>query len=257
MYSKHPSFLQPLDETVKVWRYMDFTKFVSLLESRSLHFARIDKLVEDPFEGSYPKLNVLARQTPPVGLPAEHHDVYVKAMAEDGAKMARNMVKMVGVNCWHMNPHESAAMWSLYLKGSNGVAIQSTYRKFRDCFAGFQGDIFIGEVRYIDYESEFIDGTPNAFAPFAYKRKSFEHEKEVRATIVRMPPTVEGIGWNFEAATFTHGELIPIDLDLLVEKVHVAPNSPEWFVDLVRSVLNRYGAKFEVMHSQMNAGPLW
>ncbi|NPT44370.1 hypothetical protein GNZ12_24270 [Paraburkholderia sp. 1N] len=182
---------------------MDFTKFVSLLESRSLHFTRTDRFVDDPFEGSYPKLNVLARRIPPVGLPAEHHEVYVKAMTEDRPRMVRNMVKMVGVNCWHMNQHESAAMWSLYLKGSNGVAIQSTYRKLRDCFSGVQGDIFIGEVRYIDYESEFIDGTPNAFAPFMYKRKSFEHEKEVRAAIVRPPPNVEGGGWNFEAATFT------------------------------------------------------
>ena len=256
MYSEHPSFPQPEDDTVKVWRYMDFTKFVSLLESRSLHFTRTDKFV-DPFEGSYPKLNVLARQFPPPGLPVEHHAAYVKAMTEDAPKMAKNMIKMVGLNCWHMNQHGSAAMWSLYLNNNNGVAIQSTYQKLRDCFLGVQENVFIGEVRYIDYELGFIAGTSNAFDPFTYKRKSFEHEKEVRAAIVRAPPTVEGVGWDFAATTFTHGELIPVDLDLLVEQVYVAPNSPEWFVNLVRSVIKRYESTFEVMHSQMDAGPLW
>ena len=33
------------------------------------------------------------------------------------------------VNCWHINEHESAAMWDLYLKSNEGIAIQSTYQK--------------------------------------------------------------------------------------------------------------------------------
>ena len=43
---------RPLDDTV-LWRYMDFTKFVSLLEKSALFFPRADKL-GDPFEGYWP-----------------------------------------------------------------------------------------------------------------------------------------------------------------------------------------------------------
>lgn len=61
MYNEHPTFQAPEDEDVKVWRYMDFTKFVSLLDKRSLYFCRVDKL-GDPFEGSLTEMNVKARE---------------------------------------------------------------------------------------------------------------------------------------------------------------------------------------------------
>ena len=59
MYEEHPSFKSPPDDAV-LWRYMDFTKFVSLLDKRALFFVRADKL-GDPFEGTITKVNVTAR----------------------------------------------------------------------------------------------------------------------------------------------------------------------------------------------------
>ena len=50
MYNFHPVFEQPSDVNVRVWRYLDFTKLVSLVDSRRLYFTRADKF-EDPFEG--------------------------------------------------------------------------------------------------------------------------------------------------------------------------------------------------------------
>ena len=61
MYEANPIFVQPEGEDDRVWRYMDFTKFVSFIESRCLYFARADKL-GDPFEGSLPKMTVAARE---------------------------------------------------------------------------------------------------------------------------------------------------------------------------------------------------
>ena len=54
---EHPCFIQPKNENIKIWRYMDFTKFVSLISSKSVFFCRSD-LFEDPFEGSYSKANL-------------------------------------------------------------------------------------------------------------------------------------------------------------------------------------------------------
>ena len=57
MFVRHPAFEQPSDENVSLWRYMDFTKFISLLETSCLYFCRADRLrLDDPFEGSFPKL---------------------------------------------------------------------------------------------------------------------------------------------------------------------------------------------------------
>lgn len=68
MFETHQSFISPENENVKIWRYIDFTKFVSLLDTKSLYFTCINKF-EDPFEGSTPKLNVVARDILPVDLP--------------------------------------------------------------------------------------------------------------------------------------------------------------------------------------------
>ena len=38
MYAEHPSFHLPTNPSAKIWRYMDFTKFVSLLETNALYF---------------------------------------------------------------------------------------------------------------------------------------------------------------------------------------------------------------------------
>jgi hypothetical protein len=61
MYTEHPSFLQPPDDNENLWRYMDFTKFVSLIARSALHFTRGDKF-DDQFEGSYPRINAEARE---------------------------------------------------------------------------------------------------------------------------------------------------------------------------------------------------
>jgi hypothetical protein len=46
-----------------IWRYVDFAKLVSLLESQSLHLARAD-VFDDPFEGSVPAELRIRRERP-------------------------------------------------------------------------------------------------------------------------------------------------------------------------------------------------
>lgn len=52
----HPSFAQPTDPAVWLWRYMDLSKFAALLQRKALVFARADAL-GDKFEGSVPQIN--------------------------------------------------------------------------------------------------------------------------------------------------------------------------------------------------------
>ena len=46
-----PAIREPEDTDSRIWRYMDFTKYVSLLQHRGVFFGRADRL-GDPFEGS-------------------------------------------------------------------------------------------------------------------------------------------------------------------------------------------------------------
>src|SRR5689334_11944226 len=104
--TKHEIFRQPPDPSVKIWRYMDFTKYVSLLESSSLWFSRIDQL-GDPFEASWTAASDKAFDTmfvPGPGTPQAVENY--RAHIAKGRKMFRDNTF---VSCWHWGNHESAA----------------------------------------------------------------------------------------------------------------------------------------------------
>lgn len=54
MLKEHPVFQLAIPESGSIWKFMDFTKFVSLLATNSLWCARPDTL-GDPFEGAFPQ----------------------------------------------------------------------------------------------------------------------------------------------------------------------------------------------------------
>jgi hypothetical protein len=118
---------EPVNKEIKVWRYLDFTKLVSLLDNRSLYFTRADNF-EDKFEESWPKANVDARKPKKV----ETDDINFKnfyTISEASTPLFEQWRRFVAINSWHMNDYESAAMWKLYLKSDEGVAIRSTYQR--------------------------------------------------------------------------------------------------------------------------------
>ena len=243
MYEPLDGFDPPADTTIKVWRYLDFTKFVSLLDSRALFFARADQLL-DPFEGSLPRANVEGSPER-FGHPPDS-DVLTRLAA-----MRERVRRQVGISSWYINAHESAAMWSLYLKSDEGVAVQSTFRRLTDAFRGYDSPVHVGMVRYIDFEHEAIPWGSNVLFPFLYKRKSFEYERELRA-IVWEPP-VDGRSH----LTDNYGAAAPVDLEGLVERVYVAPAAPRWFAALVSSVITRYGFEMPVEQSILGESPLF
>src|SRR5262245_45804356 len=96
----------PQDPHAMIWRYMDFTKFVSTLETSALYFARADKL-GDPWEGY---LNDLAIKTYREMFAHRHRSKKKLEERVERHKSHRSwMTRNTAVNCWHMNNYESAA----------------------------------------------------------------------------------------------------------------------------------------------------
>lgn len=252
MYADHPAFVKPENHNVKIWRYIDFTKFVDLLIKGELYFTRCDNF-EDPFEGSWPEANFAIREMRPdlfeKGAPTQA----VKSMAKMTYQQFR---KYMVVNCWHLNEYESAAMWKLYLKSNEGIAIQSTYNKL---ISSFNNDnsytIHVGLVQYIDYKSYFMP-EGNLFYPFLHKRKSFEHEHELRALIM-MPIPGEGGSLDFSKEPTFQGKFVPVNLDTLIETIFVCPSAPSWFFSLVKDVMGKFNIKKEIKQSQLNEAPFY
>lgn len=242
-----PPLKQPSDERVKLWRYMDFTKFVSMLDHRGLYFSAAICL-GDPFEGSYSKRNIKMRPAWYTGLPAGSH----KNLSDINKKFR----EWTFVNCWHMNDAESAAMWKLYARTEEAVAIQTTYARLRDAM---ENTCPVGVVEYVNYETDVIP-EGNTFFPFMHKRRSFAHEREVRALFqepVRKKKGKRGrreIDWSQPSVP---GIWRPVDLESLIDRIHVAPMAPKWFRDLMKSVTRRYGFSVQVNQSALDESPLY
>lgn len=104
MHIKHATFIEPENKEIKVWRYLDFTKLVSLLDSRNLYFTRADKF-DDAFEGSWPKANVEARK-PKVVKTDDPDWKSFYTVAEALTPLYSQYRRYVAINCWHMNEYE-------------------------------------------------------------------------------------------------------------------------------------------------------
>ncbi|MCD4686652.1 MAG: hypothetical protein K8S97_12020 [Anaerolineae bacterium] len=216
---------------------MEFAKFAAMLEYSGLFFSRINQL-GDPYEGALtaPMARMFAAQEPD------------RTVAREGA------LQYVGVSCWHMNYHESAGMWKLYSDCDNAIAIRSTYAQLRACL---DVPIMIGVVKYIDYARERMPNEGHVLDRIMHKRKSYEHERELRAVHWSVPPT-EG------AALFAspppeppeHGVWETLDMNQLIDRIYTAPTADHWLKDLVQRLCQRYGVVKEIERSKILDRPM-
>ncbi len=238
---------------LKIWRYMDFPKFASLLLDGSLYFSRGDKFL-DSHEGSYTKksLEDLPRFLKSLGgtdmslMPRQFSDF----MGYTLSHTHRSARRAVFVNCWHANEFESAAMWDLYGGSGSAIAIESTYKALDSCLGEH---IYLGLVSYIDYG---IDEIPLGDLSRAsmYKRKSFEHEKEVRCIIWDNDRFIAGVGGQDDD---TAGVKHKVELNDLIQRVHISPTAKSWFVDLVSEFTSQLDYNFLVNQSDLYTDPLF
>jgi hypothetical protein len=240
---EHPAFPAPKDREAKIWRYLDFAKFVWMLDQRRLSMPHCT-LMEDPFEGTTPQ-----RLIEDLESRAERENN--RARLERLRKLAGDFRKGYFVSSWHANDVESEAMWKLFSASTNAVALQTTFARLRDSLPPYVG---VGMVRYIDYRSEALAGA-DLFQWIMHKRKSFAHEQEVRAVASLHTPDDIG-GKEIRAQSDEFGFYPEIDLEKLIEAVHVHPLAEKWFVELVRRVVERFGISLPVRRSEMAAKPL-
>jgi len=231
------------DNNQKIWRYMDFSKYVDLLTTSELHFTRADKL-EDPYDCS----------------PMQFFGDTYKQLSSANPQ-GREWTRKVNIfgrlfvylNCWHMNDVESDALWKLYSENKyETIAIQSTFGKFESeiKLKWPRDGISISKVKY-DPENagEPLDEIPGGklftalgWENIIYKRPSFAHEKELRAFIYQKVDKLKEVQLRNEAhlekLMKERPEYIRIKItpSCLIEKVYVSPFAKDLFVELVKNV---------------------
>lgn len=259
----HPEFTAP-DNGAIIWRYMDFAKFLALIDRRSLYFASLITLEkDDPYEGHFPDRDVEAILK--IGRSTEQVRSFMKLKKTLPARTVKSIFEIwrrtilaneinrhtTFVNCWHINSGESDAMWRLYSLQGQGIAIQSTYGRLSQALKKERRRIFIGKVQYKDYQvknfTEF-----NGFGPALHKRSSFAHENELRAAL----DDVSHLGLKGEVffqddmlqriraqnpASRPSGTYVKVDVEVLIQSVVISPASPHWMTETIKSVLKRFG----------------
>lgn len=233
---------------------MDLTKFLAILQRKALFFSRADRL-GDPFEGTVTKstldhqedsLRHLSAQFP------EQSDL-LEQNRERVRLWRKNMRHWCYVLCWHCNAHESAAMWKLYARTEEAVAIRTTIGALAESLEDAENLVWIGSVKYINYETDHIDWM-SGFNPLLHKRLSFSHENEIRAITRDNPPADINRDLGENPAP---GLYLNVRLDRLIQSVHVAPESPAWFRYLVEGVLRKYELECPVVKSSLANDPLY
>jgi len=237
MYKQDQRFDEPKNKKAKIWRYMDLAKFIWMLNHRRLYFCNYNMLkIIDPFEGSYLPTRLL------------------KNLPKNVAKNLVDQMKSCGppltVNCWHLNEDESAAMWKLYSVAGKGIAIQSSFERLVKVFEKFPDEVHIGKIQYINYQNEVFNANdPEIFEPVLTKRKSFEHEQELRAVI-----------WTTSQATVRTDDgsvLVNVDLKDLIENIYIAPFSLDWDISNVQIIVKKFGLEVPVLPSELDKKPLY
>jgi hypothetical protein len=243
MADAEPSFKTPSNFDIPIWRYMDLAKYLAILQRQSLFFPRAS-LMGDPFEGSSTKLMVAAREQFLQSI--NHPELHMEL-----GQAFKGMVQKYLISCWHMNELESAAMWSLYLRSNEGVCIQSTYRRLRSCLPKC---VSIGEVEYVNYDTERF--SPEIiFNLIMHKRKSFEHERELRAVFWEMDESPDA--QTYKTKIEPTGLWIPVNLPSLIERVCISLTAEAWLASVIDGVTTKYDLQVPVVQSALAESPLY
>jgi hypothetical protein len=243
----HPSFPQPSDSSVMVWRYMDLAKLVDLLSRSELYLTQLAAL-EDPWEGKYPKGFSEAMKASWRDAAKAHNSPALSEQCPTEWTVDFVRASMY-VNCWCMQEHESEALWQVFA-GRTGVAIRSSYRVLAE---GLPPDVFLGQVRYIDPTSTSFPDR-NVFTLPMHKRHFYRHEWECR--IVKWEATTTPIGpprGDVVWVKCPKGCHVPIDITKTIQAVVVSPLAAQWYHDCVRAVVDRFQPGLRVEQSAMRA----
>ena len=263
MHIELEGITSPEDDAV-LWRYMSLEKFANILATQSLFFTRADKF-DDKFEGHIPR-QIMSIYKSVAGL--YERENFPEIPEGSTLELAYGLRKHVMCNCWYQAEQESMAMWDKYHMRNSGISIKTTMENLKNSLPD-RFNVFIGEIQYLEDHNKIgvleSVSIPNlVHYPYFYKRKSFEHEHEVRVLIeveslLRNYFRDQGINEIlFERELYKIGMPIEISVETLIGEnsgVVISPYAEQWVVDTVASIVEQYGFQFPVNRSRLSDEP--
>jgi len=140
------------------------------------------------------------------------------------------------ISCWSIATIDSYALWRLYTKNKNAVAIKSNIQNLINALNIDPDTQYIGEVRY--HTGNNYPGFRNAFDPSLFKWEYYKYESELRVVMTSevrgTPPS------NLRAK---------IDVNVLIDKIYLHPHSEQDELDLIEQILLENNIKKPVVKS--------
>ena len=223
MPQPHESQLTPPNDTV-LWRYMDLSQFLWVLATQQLHFSSW-KTFHDIHEGDVPDQWVQEKMRRSKGTMPPADSGYYANMERASRFGIEGRLKQFRISCWHRNVDESIAMWNLYPKGTDGVAIQTTVGDLRASVhrALLEEHTHIGPVTYDGFPVEYDHTLGNVqLIPLLVKRPWYRHEQEIRMIRWAGVESEEPHGRRDQMK----GENVPVDLTRLIKRIVISPDYP-------------------------------
>lgn len=219
------------DNALILRRFMDFSKFQHLINTRTLYLAPASAF-DDKLEGHYTfrDYGEWDKQLVEWGF-----DSTGRKMAEQAkATIARHNQGTVVVSCWTKASANDPRMWKEYARTPEAIVLETTVGRLRQTLgSGF----LIVPVRYLDFDEQQIP-KEHSYQPFCYKQCNYAWEREVR--VIGEMEIGKRIGTPREA---------PISLSTLISKVSLHPQASRSFVDSVLELVlqDAPAAEYEVV----------
>lgn len=240
-----------ISDNPTVWRYMNADHFESLLSTKSLFFTKPTAFL-DPLSTNYMMWNM------------RDVDKSMFATTEDLKSYLEKVYEFSALSSWHINEHESAGMWDLFLKSQDGIAIRTTYDRLLGSIKDLRYKVFARKVQYIDFAKKQV--SENIFDTLFYKRKSYSYENELRLLIIAsridawksqqlfIKEEIYASEWQSRmdalkersfAFSHLHGNLVRCDLAHLFTEIYVSPKSSPAFVQKIKALLCEHGLAYK------------
>ena len=257
----HQAKTEVLCDNDMLWKYMSFEAFTALIMNRKLWFTRIDRF-PDKSEGLYPPkyydVDFLTQEFtsrhPSNPWKTGYGPKWQAEQVVYRHKMyTKNRIRWA-VSSWRKGSKDSEAMWATFCRLGSGIAIVSDVGRLRKAFQDPKWQVDIKPITYVDRDCFETDKCQDTYL---CKDDSFEYENEIRAFVDLLqgksnPPLLE-FSVDLEKPSDeiqppqesilseldgVDGAVVTVSLSDLICRVVIAPQSPDWVVDLAKIVVN-------------------
>jgi len=215
---------------------MPHDRFEQLLRDGALFFSNAARMT-DQFEVSVPQSTIKAKQRE------------LEVAGYTGTELHRNLwtyfwanspqKENVFVSCWSVRPHESYALWKIYLRGrTEGVAIRTSVSGLQRAIlrgGGEEAERFY--ISKVQYDKPIMPSELNRLSIISTKKPFYDFEDELRTSILR-----EDLNSNpGRMDRLKEGCPVSVNLQALIQYVYICPFAKPGYRQDIEELVKPHG----------------